>query len=143
MDALFIGLAVAALALPIAIEGLKRPRVEIVSHDWHGQTNTPWHFATAYIRNRPLHPLLARVLVRQSATAATATIEFRKAGQKVLPEIAGRWSSRPEPIQMIPVAQGQTVIVQYDPAMVPDYAGDRSCPGPLGGSRCSDPSHGS
>lgn len=120
MEVVFIGLAVAALTLPVVIEALKRPRIEIVAHDWHGQTNTPWHFAAAWVRNRPLHPLLARVLVRQSATAATATIEFRKAGQKVLPEIAGRWSSKPEPIRAVPVAQGQTLIVQYDPTMVPD-----------------------
>ncbi len=99
VEVVFLVIAIAALLLPVAIEALKRPRIEVIAHDWRGQTSTPWHFATAHVRNRALHSALARLLVRQSATAATATIEFRKGGAKVLPEIAGRWSSRPEPLR--------------------------------------------
>ncbi len=145
-------LAAIAVALPFLIEWLKRPRLEAkVEGHWLGRTPTPWTFAHVWIRNRPLPPIIRGVLVRESATACTATVEFSKGGERVLPEIPARWSSRPEPtkVELEPLTEGpaasaagtgaavmagtpevhQNVIVRYEPSMVPQSLTNDLAPG--------------
>ena len=118
-----LGLAAAALALPVVIEVAKRPRIQIEPHVWTPQSAVPWTFATVYVRVAPLPRVARSMLVRQSAAGATVTIEFRQNGQLVLPEIAGRWSARREPVEpeIVTGPSGQpTVRWKFLPEQVPN-----------------------
>lgn len=116
-----------ALVVMIALEWLKRPRLEVMAETWKPSGPTAWWFAVAHVRNKPLSLLLRGWLVRQSATGCEITLQFRDAAQSVptLPDVAARWSANREPITLAPqppsTPGGQvTYVAAYDPTLVPD-----------------------
>lgn len=117
-----LGLAAAALALPVVIEAVKRPRIEMKVEPWVPQLPVQWQFATVWVRVRPLPRGLSALLVRESATGATTTIEFRQGGRRVIPEVAARWSAQREPIEAEVkgyVAAQPIIELRYKPDAVP------------------------
>jgi hypothetical protein len=78
---------VAAIAVPIAIEFLKRPQLEIVPSIWRPGGPALFTFAAAQVRNKPLRGPLGRVLTREAAQACVASIDYYKWGteEKVMP----------------------------------------------------------
>lgn len=116
MEVLGLVLAVAAILLAVGMERLKRPRLAIHASTWARSGAVAWTFATVRIVNRPLSKAFSWILVRQIAAGCRVTIEYRALGQQalVLPQIQGRWSSRPEP-WIIQPSSGQ-IHVAYDPA---------------------------
>ena len=128
--------AAAAVVLTLSIEWLKRPRLEIVESVWQPKGPTQWVFAIVHVRNRRMSWPAGALLVRESAKACEVVLEFRKpgGGELVMPEVAARWSSHPEPFRaqlvlsgtkVITAAEGEevesgpTFINQYDPMIVP------------------------
>ncbi len=97
VDVVFLILAATAIALPFAIERIKRPRIELEPRPWTPRSPVPWTFAAVWIRNKPLTPILRWLFVREIAAASTVQVAFRRRGELVFPEISARWSSRPEP----------------------------------------------
>lgn len=93
----------------------------------------PWQFAAAEVRNRPLNRVFAAVFIRETAAAASAIIEYRRSGAKAFPEVAARWSTRPEPLRFETVDQQDMAVlaaksgqqapvatrVVFDPTLVP------------------------
>jgi hypothetical protein len=132
-----VALILAALAYPFAaaIEWLKRPRLEAkLEGAWVGATPTDWTFAHVWIRNRPLPRGLRSILVRETASAATATLKFSKARQQVLPQIPARWSSKREPTkqEIGPTIEGsewRELITTYLPEVVPQTLTNDLTPG--------------
>jgi hypothetical protein len=101
-----LALACAAILLTVAIEWLKRPRLEIRPSVFRPSGPTEWTFAAVQIFNDPRLPIVfRRFITRQSADACEVWIEFRRAGEPglALPRVPGRWSSQPEPIRREPV----------------------------------------
>lgn len=81
-----------------------------------------WTFATVWVRVEPLPRGIKAILVRESATGATATVEFRQSGRRVLPEVAARWSSQREPVEadVKGFVAGQPIIeFKYTPEALP------------------------
>jgi hypothetical protein len=99
LAALGVFLACAALVLAVAVERLKRPRVEITPSRFVPSEPVPWTFAAVCVFNRPGMPRAFGWLARRSAEGCGVTLEFRLAGRAdlALPPVAARWSSRPEP----------------------------------------------
>jgi hypothetical protein len=117
-----LGIGAAALALPVAIEAVKRPRIEMRLEPWVPQTPVAWTFATVWVRVKPLPHGISALLVRETATSATATVEFRQGGRRVLPEVPARWSAQREPVEaeVKGYVAGQPVIeFKYTPEAVP------------------------
>ena len=121
---------VVAIALPLVLEWLRKPRLEVKAERWNPSGPAPWSFAVVHVRNKPLAPWVP--LARMTAEACRATIEFRKGEERdlAIPEIDARWSARPEPIKRDLVdppadvaddapAGAKLVIEQYDPEAVP------------------------
>jgi hypothetical protein len=146
MDAaIWLGASAIALAIivPLAIEWLKHPRLEIRRMAWRASAPVDWTFAAVRVYNRPLGRPWRWFLVRQSAEGCEVTLEFRRLGEKSLaiPAVGARWSSRPEPLRSQPISrsvsvrgagstgssvarlQGPTLVTfvpQFDLALVPD-----------------------
>jgi hypothetical protein len=106
VDVVFLVLALIALALPFAIERIKRPRIEIEARPWSPRNPVPWTFAVVSVRNKPLPRVLRAILVREIAADCSVTLEFRRSGELAVPEVPARWSSRPEPLRIEPVSPG-------------------------------------
>jgi hypothetical protein len=100
IGALLVGILalVIAIAAPIGVELLKRPKLEIEPSTFEDD-EVDWTFATVRVFNRATMPRVFSWLTRSTAQACEATIEFRKVGDDRLafPPVAARWSSRPEP----------------------------------------------
>jgi hypothetical protein len=102
-----IALALFAVALTIAIERLKRPRLTIRTSTFQPSEPITWTFAAVRVVNDPRLPKgLGSIITRQSADGCAVTLEFRRRGEKALafPPVDGRWSSQPEPLRREPVA---------------------------------------
>ncbi len=131
---LFLVLAALAPAIPMVVERIRRPRIEIDARPWTPSNPLPWTFAVVNVRGRPLPRLLAW-LVRHVAAGCTVTLECRRCGEGSFPEVPGHWSSRLDPLKIEPVvpdgpdspatpasasssgaAQAQWV---FDPSMIP------------------------
>lgn len=100
MEVLALVLAGVAIVIVFAIELIKRPRIEIDARPWAPKQPVPWTFAVVHVRNKPLPHVLRSLFVRQMAAGATVTLDFKKDGARVMPQIPGRWSSRPEPLRL-------------------------------------------
>lgn len=116
-----------SLVVTLGIEWLKRPRLEVVAETWKPTGQTPWWFAVAHVRNKPLPTALAWFLVRQSAAGCEVTLRFREQGQvaPTLPDVAARWSANREPITLSPQTPTTpggpvTYTAAYDQTLVPD-----------------------
>lgn len=96
-----LGLAalVVAIVLPLSLESLRKPRLEIKAERWNPSGPAAWSFAVVHVRNRPLPTWVP--LARMTAERCRATVEFRKGEERdmAIPEIDARWSARPEPIR--------------------------------------------
>ena len=120
-----VALSIAAIALVIAIEWLKRPRLEIVARHWQATLPVPWTFAAIEVRNRTMIAMLRWLLVRQAAQGCDVTVEFRTPGQPaiVVGPVIARWSAHPEPIRSVPVVDAKTgniaFVSHYEQTMVP------------------------
>lgn len=125
--ALLIGIiglvvALAALALPVLIERLRRPRLQIEAGRW-GDESVAWRFAVVKVTNRPLRGLGARVLTRQSAegTIVSFTIRLRGADEPLVENFPGRWSGHPEPYRqdVKKTEEGWAMVEVFDHTLVP------------------------
>jgi hypothetical protein len=104
LASLGIALALGAIALTVAVERLKRPRLEIKAGDWPHPA--PWKFAVVHVINHPEMPWPFGFLTRSSAEGCRVTLEFREhASPEVAFSLPGRWSSRPEPGTPVAVPQ--------------------------------------
>src|SRR6476620_11818174 len=98
-----VALGIAALAvaivLPLGLEWLRKPRLEIKAERWNPSGPTAWSFAVVHVRNKPLPAWMP--LARTAADGCRATLEFRRGEEHdlAIPEIDARWSARPEPIK--------------------------------------------
>ncbi len=97
--ALAIAALVVAVALPIGLEWLRKPRLEVRAARWTPAGPMPWTFAVIHVRNRPLPSWVP--LSRLTAESCRALVEFRRGEERdlAIPEIDARWSSRPEPVK--------------------------------------------
>jgi hypothetical protein len=97
------GLA-AAIAVPSAIEALRRPRLEIRPSPWSPSGPVDWTFAAIQVHNKPLSAPFSRLLTREVAQGCVVDIDFFAWGtdERAMPTVPGRWSSHPEPIRSIP-----------------------------------------
>jgi len=99
---IYFVLAVAAIAasvlVPFVVEALERPRLEIGPSPWIPAGPTPWTFAIVQVCNKPLAGPLAMFLTRQAAQACVADIDYFRwgTGERVMPTMHGRWTSRQE-----------------------------------------------
>ena len=95
---------VAAIIVPLSIEVLKRPRLEIVPTPWSPGGPVEWTFAVVQVLNKPLTGPLARLLSRQAAQGCVVDIDYFSWGldEKLMPTVHGRWSSHPEPLRSVP-----------------------------------------
>lgn len=95
---------VAAFVVPISIEWLKRPRLEIVPSPWLAAGPVVWTFATVRIRNKPLRGPFRKTLSRDAAQGCTVLVGWFgwASGERVMPPVPGRWSSHPEPLRSVP-----------------------------------------
>jgi hypothetical protein len=129
-EILGIALGGGALVLPVLLELLRRPRLEIKPERWGPVGQHAWTFAVVHVRNKPLPGWVP--LARMSAEGCRATVEFRKFGDDSLaiPEVSARWSSQPQPIKRTLVeppadlrpqlpAGAAFVEEHFDPQMVP------------------------
>lgn len=137
MEVLGVILAVAAIALTLALEWLKRPRLEIRAKRWTADGPVPWHFACVEIVNQPLSRWFGSLLTRASAAGCTVAIEFRRVGsdELALPPLVGRWSGQPEPLRVEPIkdAAGAVELIQMvDPTLIPAAARIDVAPGTQG-----------
>jgi hypothetical protein len=139
--ALGIAAIIVAVVLPIGLEWLRRPRLEIRAARWTASGPMPWTFAVVHVRNRQLPSWVP--LSRLTAESCRALVEFRRGDERdlAIPEIDARWSARPEPIkqelvdppdELAQEAPGAKLVIQrFDPAAVPNTltydvpAGDR------------------
>lgn len=136
VGAIGIVLALVAIALTVAIEAIKRPRLDVRPSIFRPSGPLPWTFAAVEVVNDPTIPrAFRRFITRQSADGCEVWIEFRHAGEAglALPRIPGRWSSQPEPIRRDPVivpvvttgaaapdapaGQGLQIVATFDPAL--------------------------
>lgn len=100
-----LGLVIAALALvmgiavPLVIESVKRPKLEIVATTWIPGRPFPFTFASARVVNKPLGIPFRWFLRRDVAQACEVYIDYYKLGseQKQFSTIQGRWDGQPEP----------------------------------------------
>jgi hypothetical protein len=92
-------LALAALALPVAIERKRRPRLSIEASEWEPETEVSWEFATVRVSNQPLRGFWGLLLTRASADGCV--VSFSIVGPDTSSDVAldlpGRWSGAPEP----------------------------------------------
>lgn len=91
---LTIAALVAAFGVPVSVEALRRPQLEIIPSRWLPAGPTPWTFATVQVRNKPLGEPLASVLTRQAAQGCVVDIDFYRWGtdERVIPTVHGRWT---------------------------------------------------
>ena len=98
----------AAVGVPLGIERLKKPQLEIVPTTWQASGPIyPMTFASAQVRNKGLRAPFRKPLRRDAAEACEVFIEYYKwgsDGEKVLPTLPGRWDSHPEPRRLVPLA---------------------------------------
>lgn len=117
------GLVVAILALvfaigvPLLIERLKRPSLEITAADWRTPGPLIRTFAVVRIRNKPVARPFSRFLRREVAQGCVVEIDFRHGAnrEQLFQPIRGRWSSHSEPISNIP-SRGTSPYVVGPPA---------------------------
>jgi hypothetical protein len=63
-------------------------------------------------------------LVREIAAGSTVTLHFKKAGQRVVPQVPAGWSSRPEAMRLEPVTtQGALALAAAASASTPATIG--------------------
>jgi hypothetical protein len=119
MIALAIVAIVLAIAIPLGIELLKRPRLRIEAAPWVPQGPVPWIFAVVRVQNLPLPRPWSILLRRDLATGCEITAEFRiKAQGRALPPLACRWSGARPPVRQIPIS-AQTGVVGPSPSAAP------------------------
>jgi hypothetical protein len=101
---------VAAIAVPLSIELLKRPRLKIVPTRWSPGGPVEWTFAVVQVLNKPLTGPIARLLSRQAAQGCVVDIDYFSWGldEKLMPTVRGRWSSHPEPLRSVPAPSAET-----------------------------------
>jgi hypothetical protein len=106
----------AAVGVPCGIEGMKRPRLDIVPSPWAPAGPVAWTFAAVQVHNRPMGAPFNRLLTRDPAQGCVVDFDFFKWGtdERVIPTVPGRWSSHPEPIRSVP---------NPDPRAVPSMPG--------------------
>jgi hypothetical protein len=122
VDYLSLGVAFAgaliAIAIPIAVERLKRPDLAIVLGD-DLNIGSPLSRRLVHITviNRPLTGVWGRFLLRNTATGCSAhvTIQSRTGGTSQA--FHGRWSGQPEPLTIVGTPVGLTLV--YDPTKLP------------------------
>ena len=127
--AIVLGIAALAVAvvLPLGLEWLRKPRIEVRAERWNPAGPFPWTFAVVHVRNRPLPSWVP--LARLTAESCRALIEFRRGEENdlAIPEIDARWSSRPEPIRQdlvdppkdLDAPEGAKLVIQhFDPGAV-------------------------
>ena len=130
MDVALAGLILAAIAIVVAIaivfyvEWLKRPRLEIVTAIWQPPRPVQWTFAVVQVRNRPLGWPFRWLLLRSTAIACEALVEFREPGnrQLAISAVPARWSGQPEPLRSVQVPGNggkPALALHYDESMVP------------------------
>ena len=118
--------SIIAIMLVILVEWLKRPRLDIKPAVWQAPGPVPHAFASVRVYNRPLPGLISSVLMRATAQGCEVTLEFcDQAGRtRVLPIVPARWSSQPEPLRSVtvidPKTGGQSNVLQFEPALVPE-----------------------
>jgi hypothetical protein len=134
----------AALVESVAIERLKKPRLEIVPVAWEPLGPVyPMTFASAKIMNKPLPRPLPSILNQHAAEACEVTITFhtwgnRESRRRVFAPINGRWDNLPEPINYFPVAassssgQDQVEVERQAIEHPPVYSGGTGATGSLG-----------
>ena len=95
LGALGTALGAASIALVFAVERVRAPRVvfEVGHEHWPKQPE----FAHLAVINRPRRGLLGRRFRGMTATNCRVSVEFRRAGVRVLGPIDARWSGLPEP----------------------------------------------
>ena len=81
---------VLAVAVPLSLSWLEKPRIEIVPASWQPQGVVLWSFAVLRVRNKPLPASLRAVLRRDIAARCSVTAEFVGAP---FPPIDLRWSA--------------------------------------------------
>lgn len=121
----------AAFVVPVAIEALKRPRLDIISSPWSPAGPVAWTFAAVQVHNKPLAGPLGRLLTRQAAQGCVVDIDYFKWGPdgERVKTVPGRWSSHQEPIRWVPsppatpVAPytGGTASLSTEPGFSPVY----------------------
>jgi len=82
--AVALGLAalIVAIVLPLGLEWLRKPRLEIKAERWNPSGPAPWSFAVVHVRNKPLPTWVP--LARMTAEGCRATVEFRKGEERDL-----------------------------------------------------------
>jgi hypothetical protein len=95
---------IAALIVPLGIERLKRPRLDIIPSPWTPSRPVAWTFAAVRIRNLPLRGLAGMFMTRGEAQGCRVEIDFTDlaTGTRPFDTVQGRWSSHPEPLQWVP-----------------------------------------
>jgi hypothetical protein len=98
--AIFLGVAaiVVAIAIPLWVERLKRPRLGIIASQWVAGRPVPWTFAAVQVQNRPLSGALGALLTREVAQGCRVQIDFLRWGtdERAIDTVQGRWSSHPD-----------------------------------------------
>jgi hypothetical protein len=94
---------VAAVVIPLGIEQLKRPQLEIVPSQWSPPEFVPWTFATVRIRNKPVAIWgVRRLLSREIAQACSVEIDYGEVDSAApFLKLPGRWSSVREPLRFL------------------------------------------
>lgn len=117
-------LATLALALPIGIERLRRPRLVVRAGEWSPREDLPWEFVVIGVANEPLTGFLGHLFTRQSAEGCEVSLTFTREGiiKPPIYRLPARWSGHPEPYRLTPagVSGGQPRLVpMFDHALVP------------------------
>lgn len=121
-----IGLAALVLAVlvPVTIEWLKRPQLQIEPSPWAPQGPVGWTFAAVRVRNEPLPTVFRWLLIREVAQGCVVSIDFFKwdSKERVVQTVTGRWSSHPEPLRAIPSNPPQPLAASGTATTSPTYA---------------------
>lgn len=102
----FFGIA-AAIVIPIAIEYLKRPRLQIdLADPVDSMPHPDWEMRTvrARVTNEPIEGWLGKYLLRNTANGCTVSVTFNAVDGSQNPYLnntfKARWSTKPEPYRV-------------------------------------------
>lgn len=103
--------------IPLWIEWRKRPELSVEIGANADRQDPRWRIVHARVVNAPIPGRLGRYLLRNDATGCEARVELRSRAGGPLIDIAGKWSSTPEPIQTLAI--GNRPAEFYDPQKLP------------------------